>query len=83
MLELGDLVNVLEGDRATNVVARVHGTTQPVLPGFDIGRVEQEVGGSWSAEFEGEGSVGADGDTRGDWDASGDVSCAGIEFLVN
>lgn len=81
MLELGDLVNVLEGDLATNVVARVHGTTQSVLPGFDIGRIEQEVGGSRGAEFEGEGSVRTDGDTRGNGNTGVDVSCAGIEFL--
>lgn len=72
---------MLEGDLATNVVTRVHRTTQAVLPGFDIGRVEQEVGGGRSAEFKGEGSVRADGDTRGDWDTGVDVSCAGVEFL--
>lgn len=62
-------------------MARIHRTTQSVLPGFDIGRVEQEVCGGWGAEFKGEGSVGADGDTRRNWDTGVDVSCAGVEFL--
>jgi hypothetical protein len=81
VLELSDLVNMLEGDLATKFMARIHRTTQSVLPGFDIGRVEQEIGGGRGAEFKGEGSVRADGDTRGDRDAGVDVSCAGVEFL--
>lgn len=72
---------MLEGDLATNIVARIHRTTQPVLPGFDIGRVEQEVSGGRGAQFKGEGSVGADRDTRRDRDTGVDVSCTGIEFL--
>ena len=81
MLELRNLVDVLEGDLATIFMARIHRTAQSVLPGFDISRVQQEVGGGRGAEFKGEGSVRADGDTRGDRDAGVDVSCAGVEFL--
>jgi hypothetical protein len=81
VLDLGDLINVLEGDLATHLMSRVHRTTQSVLPGFDIGGVEEEVGGGRGAEVKVEGSIGADGDTRGNGDTGVNVSCAGIEFL--
>jgi hypothetical protein len=72
---------MLEGDLATNLVAGVHGAAHAILPGLDIGGIEQEVGGGRGAEVEGEGSVGADCDTRGNGNAGVDVSSAGVEFL--
>lgn len=81
VLDLGNLIDVLQGDRATALVAGTHGTTETVLSGFDKGGVEQEVGGSRSAQIKGKGSVGADGDARGDRDADIDVGSACIEFL--
>lgn len=72
---------MLEGDLAADLVAGVHGAAHAILPGLDIGGVEQEVGGGRGAEVEGEGSVGADCDTRWNGDTGVDVSSAGVEFL--
>jgi hypothetical protein len=81
VLDLGNLVDVLQGDGATALVAGTHGATETVLSGFDKGGVEQEVGGSRSAQIKSKGSVGADGDARGDRYADIDVGSACIEFL--
>lgn len=83
MLDLGDLVDMLQRDLAAELMTGVLGSANAVLPGFDIGGVEKEVGNSRGAEVEGERSVGTDSDTGGNGDAGVNVSCAGIEFLVD
>lgn len=83
MLDLGDLVDVLQRNLATDLMTGVLGTTHAVLPGFDIGGVEKEVGDSRGAEVEREGSIGTNGDTGGDRNTGVDVSSASIEFLVD
>lgn len=72
---------MLQGDLATNFMARVHRTTQAILPRLDIGSVQEEVGGGWSADVESERSVRADGHARGHGYASVDVCSAGVELL--
>lgn len=62
-------------------MAGIHRTAHPVLPRFDIGRVEQEVGGGRGAEVKVEGSVGSNSDARRDGDTGVNVSGTGIEFL--
>jgi hypothetical protein len=81
VLDLGNLVDMLQRDLATGLVARTHRAAEAVLSGFDTGGVEQEVGGGWSAQIKGKGSVGADGDARGDGDADIDVRSTCVEFL--
>lgn len=54
MLDLCDLVDVLERDLAAGIVTGVHGAAEAVLPGLDIGSVQQQVGGGRSAEIESE-----------------------------
>lgn len=54
MLDLGDLVDMLEGDCTTGFVTRVHRTAQAILSRLDVGRVQEEIGGGGSAEVEGE-----------------------------
>lgn len=81
VLDLGDLVDVLQRDRAAGLMARVHGTAQAALSGLDVGRVQEEIGGGRSAEVEGKGSVGADSDARRNGNAGVDVCSASVEFL--
>lgn len=54
MLDLRDLVDMLEGDCTTDLVPRVHRPAQAILSRLDIGGVQEEIGGGWSAEVEGE-----------------------------
>jgi hypothetical protein len=82
VLDLGDLIDMLEGNLATNIVAGVHGAAQAVLAGLDIGRVKEEIGGCWGAEVESEGSVRTDSDAGGNGDTGVDVSGTSVEFLI-
>jgi hypothetical protein len=45
------------------------------------GSSEEEGGGGWCANFEGEGAVRTDRDAGGDGGAGYEVCCSGVEFL--
>lgn len=62
-------------------MARFHSTAQAILPGFDIGGVEEEVGDRRGAEVKGEGAIGTNSNPGGDGDTGGDMSSASVEFL--
>lgn len=81
MLDLGNFVDVLEGNLAAALVAGTHRAAEAVLSGLDIGGVQQEVGGGRGAQIKSEGSVGTDGDARRNWDTDIDVSSACVIFL--
>lgn len=81
MLDLGDFVDVLERDLATDLVAGVHRTAQAILPGLDIGGIQQQVGGGRGPEIEGKRAIGAHGDARRNRNTGIDVCGASIELL--
>lgn len=83
MLDLGDFVDVLQRNGAADFVARIHGTAQATLSRFDVGGIQQEIGGGRRTDVEEEGSVRANGDACRDGDTGVDVRCASIEFLFS
>jgi hypothetical protein len=72
---------VLERDRPDNLGAGILGAAQSALARLDQGGLQQQPGGRWRAQLEGERAVGADGDVGGDGGAGVDVCGAGVEFL--
>lgn len=72
---------MLQRDLAAGLMARFHCAPQAVPSRLDICGVEQEVGGGRRAEFEVEGSVGPNGDTRGNGNTGVNVCGASIELL--
>lgn len=81
MLDLGNLIHVFQRHLAHRLMAGSHGTTKPTLARLHVGSLEQQPGGRGSAEVEGEGAIGADGNTGGYGDAGVDVGGSGVEFL--
>ena len=81
MLDSGDLVDVLERDLSADLVAGIHCTAYAALSRFNIGGIQQQVGGGRSAEVEGERPVRTDGDTCWDRNTRVNMGGTGVEFL--
>lgn len=62
-------------------MARFHGTAQAILPGFDTGGIEEEVGDRRRAEVKGKGAIGTNSNPGGDGDTGGDMSSTSVKFL--